>query len=206
MSEEPEETPDDAPVEGTDEAVVADADAPPTQEDGSGGAAAPSAVDVPASSDAEPSAALTPKERRAAARAAKAPATRPSRTIEELAAERASTRSAKAAERRRVRARARAKHAAAPKAAPAAVEAAVGKPRVQQGVVVSDKPDKTIVVRIDVARRHRRYGKVVRSSATLHAHDENNDAGAGDTVTVIESRPLSRTKRWRLVGVVEKAK
>ena len=81
-----------------------------------------------------------------------------------------------------------------------------GKPKVRQGVVVSDKADKTITVRIDVTRRHRTYKKIVRSSSTLHAHDEQNEANAGDTVRVIESRPLSRTKRWRLVEVVEKAR
>jgi small subunit ribosomal protein S17 len=76
----------------------------------------------------------------------------------------------------------------------------------RQGGVVSDKADKTITVRIDTARRHRRYEKIVRSSSTLHAHDENNDAHEGDTVRVIESRPLSRTKRWRLVDVLERAR
>lgn len=72
--------------------------------------------------------------------------------------------------------------------------------------MVSDRADKTITVRIDVARRHRRYQKIVRTSRTLHAHDEQNDANVGDTVIVRESRPLSRTKRWRLVQVVERAK
>ncbi|HSO97440.1 MAG TPA: 30S ribosomal protein S17, partial [Solirubrobacteraceae bacterium] len=81
-----------------------------------------------------------------------------------------------------------------------------GTQKVRQGVVVSDKADKTITVRIDVARRHRRYKKIVRTSNTLHAHDETNDAKAGDTVIVRESRPLSRSKRWRLVQVVERAK
>ena len=81
-----------------------------------------------------------------------------------------------------------------------------GRQKVRQGIVVSDKADKTITVRIDVARRHRRYEKIVRTSQTLHAHDESNDAHIGDTVTVREARPLSRTKRWRLVGVVERAK
>ena len=76
----------------------------------------------------------------------------------------------------------------------------------RQGVVVSAKPDKTITVRIDTSRRHRRYEKIVRSSTTLHAHDERNDAHEGDTVRVIETRPMSRTKRWRLVEVVEKAR
>ncbi len=75
----------------------------------------------------------------------------------------------------------------------------------RQGVVVSDKADKTITVRIDTARRHRRYKKIVRTSRTLHAHDERNDANIGDTVIVREARPLSRTKRWRLVQVVERA-
>jgi small subunit ribosomal protein S17 len=77
---------------------------------------------------------------------------------------------------------------------------------VRTGKVVSDKADKTITVRIDIARRHRRYRKIVRSSMTLHAHDEANDANAGDYVRVVESRPMSRTKRWRLVEVLERAK
>ena len=81
-----------------------------------------------------------------------------------------------------------------------------GTPMVRQGTVVSDKADKTITVRIDVARRHRRYAKIVRSSTTLHAHDEANEAHAGDVVRVVESRPLSRTKRWRLVEVLERAR
>jgi small subunit ribosomal protein S17 len=72
--------------------------------------------------------------------------------------------------------------------------------------VVSAKADKTITVRIDLARRHPQYEKVVRQSATLHAHDAENEANEGDTVRVIETRPLSRTKRWRLVEVVEKAR
>jgi small subunit ribosomal protein S17 len=78
--------------------------------------------------------------------------------------------------------------------------------KVRQGIVVSDKADKTITVRIDVARRHRMYKKIVRTSSTLHAHDEGNEAHIGDTVRVIESRPLSRTKRWRLVEVLERAR
>jgi small subunit ribosomal protein S17 len=77
---------------------------------------------------------------------------------------------------------------------------------VRQGVVVSAKPDKTITVRIDVARRHRRYRKILRSSTTLHAHDERNDAHEGDTVRIVECRPMSRTKRWRLVEILERAR
>jgi small subunit ribosomal protein S17 len=74
------------------------------------------------------------------------------------------------------------------------------------GTVVSAKPDKTITVRIDIARRHRKYEKIVRSTTKLHAHDENNDAGEGDIVRVSESRPLSRNKRWKLEEVLERAK
>ncbi|HVR05716.1 MAG TPA: 30S ribosomal protein S17 [Solirubrobacteraceae bacterium] len=84
--------------------------------------------------------------------------------------------------------------------------ASAGSSKMRQGVVVSDRADKTITVRIDVARRHRRYEKIVRSSNTLHAHDENNEAHIGDVVRVIESRPLSRTKRWRLVDVLQRAR
>ncbi|HKP89041.1 MAG TPA: 30S ribosomal protein S17 [Thermoleophilaceae bacterium] len=71
---------------------------------------------------------------------------------------------------------------------------------------MSAKPDKTITVRIDVARRHRQYKKIVRASTTLHAHDERNEAHEGDTVRVVESRPVSRTKRWRLTEIVERAR
>ena len=74
------------------------------------------------------------------------------------------------------------------------------------GTVVSAKPDKTIIVRIDIARRHRKYEKIVRSTTKLHAHDETNDAHEGDLVRVSESRPLSRTKRWKLEEVLERAK
>ncbi len=76
----------------------------------------------------------------------------------------------------------------------------------RRGVVVSDSMDKTIVVRIDVVQKHERYGKVVRRSSKLHAHDEHNAAGVGDLVRVVESRPLSATKRWRLLEILEKAK
>ena len=76
----------------------------------------------------------------------------------------------------------------------------------RRGVVVSDAMDKTIVVRIDTVQKHERYGKVVRRSSKLHAHDEQNSAGVGDLVRVVETRPLSATKRWRLLEILEKAK
>ena len=81
-----------------------------------------------------------------------------------------------------------------------------GRPRVRQGVVVSDKAPKTVVVRIDTRRQHRVYKKTVRESSTLHAHDESDEARTGDAVRVVESRPLSATKRWRLIEIVERAR
>jgi small subunit ribosomal protein S17 len=154
---------------------------------------------------------LSPKQRRGLARSRHAGEARSPRSPEERHAERLAERRVKAARRRARRGQERAKAAARPaderQAQPAPVHAhAQGKRKVRQGVVVSDKAAKTIVVRIDVARRHRRYEKIVRSSSTLHAHDEDNDAREGDVVRVIESRPLSRTKRWRLVEVLERAR
>jgi small subunit ribosomal protein S17 len=73
-------------------------------------------------------------------------------------------------------------------------------------VVVSDGMDKTVVVRIDRQVRHPLYGKTVRRSSKLAAHDERNDAHVGDTVRITETRPVSKTKRWRVVEVVERAK
>ncbi len=81
-----------------------------------------------------------------------------------------------------------------------------GRRKVRQGVVVSDKMDKTIVVEVQQLVRHPLYGKIMRRNARFKAHDENNECGIGDTVEIMECRPLSREKRWRLVRIVEKAK
>jgi small subunit ribosomal protein S17 len=81
-----------------------------------------------------------------------------------------------------------------------------GRRKVREGYVVSDKMDKTIVVEVEDRKKHPRYGKVVRSTAKLKAHDEQNSAGIGDRVLLMETRPLSSTKRWRLVEILEKAK
>ena len=78
--------------------------------------------------------------------------------------------------------------------------------KVRQGIVVSDKADKTITVRIDIARRHRRYEKIVRTSRRCTPTTRPTTPTIGDTVIVREARPLSRTKRWRLVEVLERAK
>ena len=86
------------------------------------------------------------------------------------------------------------------------VTASVPGRKERRGVVVSSAMDKTIVVRIDAVKKHDVYGKVVRRSSKLHAHDENNVAGIGDLVRVVETRPLSATKHWRLIEILEKAK
>ena len=76
----------------------------------------------------------------------------------------------------------------------------------RSGYVVSDKMDKTIVVELEDRVKHPVYGKVVRRTKKVKAHDENNSAGIGDLVRIMETRPLSATKRWRLVSIIEKAK
>ena len=81
-----------------------------------------------------------------------------------------------------------------------------GRRKVVQGVVVSDKMDKTIVVLVEDRVKHPLYGKVMTKSSRLKAHDEENSAGIGDRVRVMETRPLSATKRWRLIEIVERAK
>jgi small subunit ribosomal protein S17 len=78
--------------------------------------------------------------------------------------------------------------------------------KVRQGVVISDKMDKTIVVAAKFKEKHPIYGKFVQKTKKYHAHDEKNEAHIGDTVQIMETRPLSKTKRWRLVQIVEKAK
>src|SRR3954467_10625383 len=153
----------------------------------------------------------TRKERNAAARAAKAKTASGPRTLEDRLAERAAHKERNAKQRRAYRAKQKVKRAEARAAAPVveeqhAPEHGPGRPKVRQGIVVSDKADKTLVVRVDIARRHKRYHKILRSSITLHVHDESNDAHTGDTVRVQECRPMSRTKRWRLLEVLERAR
>ena len=78
--------------------------------------------------------------------------------------------------------------------------------KVRQGVVISDKMEKSIVVAAKFKEKHPIYGKFVQKTKKYHAHDEQNDAHVGDTVLIMETRPLSKTKRWRLVQIVERAK
>ncbi len=207
MADSDDDTPALSPQGETPE--NADAQAPEASAAQTESSPATPAADV----GGEPAEQLSPKERRRKARAARAGAeARPARSPEERHAERVAVRRDKAARRRTRRLQERAKaaerRAASPTPAPLApVHAPVeGARRERQGIVVSDKAEKTIVVRIDTARRHRRYEKIVRGSSTLHAHDEHNEAHEGDVVRVVESRPLSRTKRWRLVDVLERAR
>jgi small subunit ribosomal protein S17 len=156
---------------------------------------------------ADPAApALSAREERAR-REHLAKSTRPARTAQQRDADRRELRREKAVARSRRREQEKAKRATAEKGTgtpPAGPK--VSSPQVRTGTVVSSKADKTITVRIDVARRHRRYQKIVRSTSKLHAHDEANDAHEGDLVRVVESRPLSATKRWKLVEVLERAR
>jgi small subunit ribosomal protein S17 len=81
-----------------------------------------------------------------------------------------------------------------------------GRRKVREGYVVGDKMDKTVVVAVEDRVKHRLYGKVIRHTSRLKAHDEQNSAAVGDRVRVMETRPISATKRWRLVEILEKAK
>ena len=81
-----------------------------------------------------------------------------------------------------------------------------GSRKVREGLVVSDKMDKTVVVEVEDRVKHPLYGKVIRRTSKLKVHDEQNAAGVGDRVVLMETRPLSATKRWRIVEILEKAK
>ena len=87
-----------------------------------------------------------------------------------------------------------------------APDAGRGRRKVREGYVIGDKMDKTVVVAVEARVKHRVYGKVVRQTSRLKAHDEENSAALGDRVRVMETRPLSATKRWRVVEILEKAK
>jgi small subunit ribosomal protein S17 len=144
------------------------------------------------------------KARRRLERSRRSGAPGPQRSPADRAEERAERRRAAARERSSYR-RNRRKKSEAGIGTPAAERRSVGR-KERRGRVVSSKPDKTITVRIDIARRHPTYEKIVRQTGTLHAHDAGNEANEGDLVRVVETRPISRTKRWRLVEILEKAK
>ena len=194
---EAEEAPAEEPDAGSgSDAAEADEPAPDEMPDPTSGAG---------EEPSEPEETLHPKELRKRSRSTHTGEARPQRSGEDRATERVETRRARAAARSRRRSQERAKRGEPGQGTPPA-EREDGVRKSQLGTVVSDKADKTITVRVDIVRRHRRYEKVVRQSATVHAHDERNEASAGDVVRVIESRPLSKLKRWRLVEVIEKAR
>jgi len=194
--------------EGADAGDAASAEEPSAEE-----TAAEEAPAEEAKPQAAPKGGATRRDKLEAKRAERQAAAgkRPSRTPEERDAERRERRAAVAKQRRAYRTKQKAKKAEAAKSAPAAEEHHApehgpGRPKTRQGVVVSEKGEKTITVKIDVVKRHKRYHKILRSTVKLHAHDERNDAHEGDTVRVMECRPMSRSKRWRLVEVLERAK
>ncbi len=146
---------------------------------------------------AEEAPAEAPKEKKK-----RAPRNPRPRRVRTTAAERAELRQKSAAARRRRRGETGGgEYVRTP-----AKEAELGTRRERRGVVTSDKMEQTITVRVDVLKAHPKYKKIMRRSMTLHAHDEKNEAKIGDTVRVVETRPLSKTKRWRLVEIVEVAK
>jgi small subunit ribosomal protein S17 len=168
--------------------------------------AAPAAPAVPEPEPAEPDPLddLPRKERLRVLKSREPHEAGPQRTTEERIGDREAIRKQKANERRKERAAMKAEHK--PGTGTPVAEREANAAKVRQGIVVSNKGDKSITVRIDIARRHPTYEKIVRRSRTLHAHDERNEAGEGDMVRIVETRPLSKTKRWRLVDVVEKAR
>jgi len=196
---------EEAPAEDAAPEEAPAEDAAPEEAPAEDAAPEEAPADAPADDDAEAEAPLTQKALRKRERSKHTGEAKPQRTPDERAAARAETRAKAAGNRRRYRAKQRQAGGEPGQGTPPA-EREPGTKKVRQGRVVSAKADKTITVRIDVARRHPQYEKVVRRSATLHAHDAENEANEGDTVRVIETRPLSRTKRWRLVEVVERAR
>ncbi len=169
--------------------------------DDTGGEAEDVGGDIPEASGGE---VLSPKERRKRRRSRASGPAGPQRSSEERAAQRIERRRASAESRRRHRAAKRSKRGEPGTGTPPA-EREAGARKVRQGSVVSTGGDKTITVEIAIVRRHPTYEKVVRRTSRLRAHDEGNEAGEGDVVRVIECRPISRTKRWRLVEILERA-
>ena len=202
--EEPSSTPPAAEAAEAEEGEPSEevAEEVPAAEEAPAATEAPAAEEAPAEPNPEDD--LPWKERLRLQKSRRQPRKVNPSDPEERAAQRAEERRVRANLRRKQREAVKAERTPGTGTEPAQKESNAAK--VRQGIVVSSKGDKSITVRIDIARRHRTYEKIVRSSTKLHAHDERNEAGEGDVVRVIETRPLSKTKRWRLVDVVEKAR
>jgi small subunit ribosomal protein S17 len=206
-----EKTPDtpETLVDEVESAAQGEAEAVEAPAGDAGATEAPQAAVEPAAAEAAAPPAESRRDRLEARRAARRPAARGEVSPEQREAERRARRAATAKQRRAYRAKLKQRRAATSSersAQPEPPEHGPGTPRVRQGVVTSAKGDKTITVKIDVVRRHRRYHKIMRSTLKLYAHDEANNANEGDTVRVVECRPMSRSKRWRLTEVLERAK
>jgi len=191
--EEKNETTDETPVEETvvaDEAPAAEAAAEPEAETVVEEPAAEAAAEPEAATETEPEPEAEPET-------PVAPAGKPARSRKHV------PRSARRTRTKTVREKPKARKPITRTEKP---ESERGRRQERRGVVVSDKGDKTIIVKVDVIKSHPKYKKVVRSTVRFHAHDEANTAGVGDTVRIVETRPLSKLKRWRLAEVVEKAR
>ena len=208
--EEPTPTPPTAEESAPEGDTPAEESVPDSEEKAAESEASAAEAAEPAAKEAAPEAEPNPeddlpwKEKKRLEASRKPHEAKPQQSPEERKAERLAERKRRGAERRKERAAAKKKKTPGTGTPPAEKDANAAK--VRRGIVVSDKGQKSITVRIDTARRHPTYEKVVRRSRTLHAHDERNEAGEGDVVRVVETRPLSKTKRWRLVEVLEKAK
>jgi len=168
-------------------------------------AAAPEAAPEPAEPD--PLDDLPWKERKRILKSRESGAAGPEKTPEEREADRQKDRAAKARARRKRRGEEKAERTPGPgEGSPPAEKIRTGKPKERQGLVTSNKGNKSITVQIDSARRHPVYEKIVRQRHKIHVHDERNEASEGDIVRVIETRKLSKTKHWRLIEIVEKAR
>jgi small subunit ribosomal protein S17 len=207
QEETPEETPEEAPEETPADETQAEEEAPPEEaEEAPAQEPAAEGEGDEAAGDEGPDEleGLDWKARRRLERSRRPAESGPQQSPDERAAARGEARKRAARRRSGYRIKRRTKEEAGTGTPPAERRSAGRKTR--QGRVVSSKPDKTITVAIEIARRHPQYEKIVRRSRTLHAHDARNEAGEGDLVRVVETRPLSRTKRWRLVEILEKAK
>jgi small subunit ribosomal protein S17 len=195
--EAPEETPaaeeEEAPAE--EETPAPEAEEAPVEE----------AEEASAAEEAPAEEELTPKQRRKLERSRAGGPAGPQQSPEERASQRAERRRRAAVERGRYR-RKRHERRGERRSGTPAVERVAGKRKIRLGTVVSSRSAKTITVRIERARRDPGYEKVVRRSNTVHAHDERDEASEGDVVRVVETRPMSRTKRWRLLEIVERAR
>jgi small subunit ribosomal protein S17 len=213
--EEKEETTEEAPAEEAPEETAAEApaeeEAAPAEEE-TPAEEAP-AEESPADGGDQPTAATGGddeddsdwKARRRLEKSRREAEAKPERSPEERQAEREAHRAGLSRARRSRREKARQDHQAGT-GTPPAERVRTGKPKERQGTVVSNRADKTITVRIDTARRHPVYEKIVRQSHKIHAHDEQNEAAEGDVVRVVETRKLSKTKHWKLVEIVERAR